>query len=260
MFTFTQKLISMNMNTNGDKNHRAELDRIAFYGRTLSEYLMMFNISDVTPLKNYDLILDCPSGASSFVAEATKCGINAVGCDPLFGTGAQSLCKQGEKDIEYVVKRVSETPDLYKWDFYSSLEVLRQYRKWALNQFLSDYDSGLKEKRYVKGKLPHLPFEDKSFELVLSGHFLFTYSSKFNFSFILRAILELIRVCSREVRIYPIQKSSFQPYAEMTELLSILEKKHGINHEIMPVKFEFQRGSNKMLLLKHNNEIKQNKI
>jgi hypothetical protein len=250
----------MNTNTSGDKNHRAELDRIAFYGRTLSEYLMMFDMSDVTCLKNYDLILDCPSGASSFVAEATKCGIKAVGCDPLFGRGGQSLCKQGEKDIEYVVKRVSETPDLYKWDFYSSLEVLREYRKLALSQFLLDYNSGLKEKRYIKGKLPQLPFGDKSFELVLSRHFLFTYSSKFDFSFILRAILELVRVCSKEVRIYPIQKSSFQPFTEMTELLNILEKRHGINHEIMPVKFEFQRGSNKMLLLKSNNEVKQNKI
>jgi hypothetical protein len=250
----------MNMNTSGDKNHRAELDRIAFYGRTLSEYLMMFDISDVTCLKNYDSILDCPSGASSFVAEVTKCGINAVGCDPLFGRSGQSLCKQGEKDIEYVVKRVSETPDLYKWDFYSSLEVLREYRKLALSKFLSDYDSGIKEKRYIKGKLPQLPFDDKSFELVLSGHFLFTYSSKFDLSFILHAILELVRVCSKEVRIYPIQKSSFQPYMEMTDLLSILEKRHGINHEIMPVKFEFQRGSNKMLLLKCNNEIKQNKL
>jgi hypothetical protein len=252
MFTYIQKAISMNMNTSDNKNHRSELDRIAFYGRTLSEYLMMFAINDVTLLKNYELILDCPSGASSFVAEATKCGINAVGCDPLFDRDVQSLSEQGEKDIEYVVKRVSEAPDLYKWDFYSSIEELREYRRSALRQFLSDYDSGVREKRYLKGKLPQLPFKDKSFDLVLSGHFLFTYSSKFDFSFILRAILELIRVCSREVRIYPIQKSSLQPYDEMAELLSVLEKSHGINNEIMPVPFEFQRGSNKMLFLKRN--------
>jgi hypothetical protein len=251
-FTYTHKAISMNTNTSHNKDPRRELNRIAFYGRTLSEYLIMFGIRSITFLRNYNRILDCPSGASSFVAEATKCGINAVGCDPLFNKSIQSLSKQGKRDIEYVVKRVSEAPDLYKWNFYPSIEHLREYRKLALSQFLLDYDAGLKEKRYVEGKLPHLPFEDKSFELVLSGHFLFTYSNKFDSSFMLRAILELIRVCSREVRIYPIQKSSFQPYAEMTELLNVLKKNHGMNYKIVPVSFEFQRGSNKMLLLKSN--------
>jgi hypothetical protein len=249
-----QKAISMNMNTSVSNNHRPELDRIAFYGRTLSEYLLMFAVSDVTLLKSYNLILDCPSGASSFVAEATKHGINTVGCDPLFDKDVQSLAKQGTKDIEYVVKRVSEAPDLYKWDFYSSIEDLRAYRTSALRQFLADYESGVRHKRYLKGELPQLPFTDKRFDLVLSGHFLFTYSSKFNFSFILHAILELIRVCSGEVRIYPIQKSSSQPYDEMAELLNVLKKSHGIDHEIIPVQFEFQRGSNKMLVLKREKD------
>jgi hypothetical protein len=253
-----QKAISMNMNTNDNRSHRSELDRIAFYGRTLSEYLLMFAISDVTLLKSYNLILDCPSGASSFVAEATKRGINAVGCDPLFDTDVQSLAEQGKKDIEYVVKRVSEAPDLYKWDFYSSIEELRDYRSSALSQFLSDYDSGVRDKRYRKGELPQLPFTDKSFDLVFSGHFLFTYSNKFDFSFILHAILELIRVCSGEVRIYPIQKSSSRPYDGMAELLNVLKKSHGIDHEILPVEFEFQRGSNKMLILKRQKD--QSKI
>lgn len=254
MFTSMQKAINMNMNTSDNKSHRSELDRIAFYGRTLSEYLLMFGVGDITLLKSYNLILDCPSGASSFVAEATKHGINAVGCDPLFDTDVQSLAKQGRKDIEYVVKRVSEAPDLYKWDFYSSIEELREYRTSALNQFLSDYETGVRDTRYLKGELPQLPFTDKRFDLVLSGHFLFTYSSKFDFSFILHAILELIRVCSGEVRIYPIQKSSSQPYDEMAELLRVLKKSHEIDHEINPVQFEFQRGSNKMLVLKRQKD------
>jgi hypothetical protein len=74
----------MIMSNNDNNNiHRFELDRVAFYGRTMSEYLMMFGLDDVTSLKKYNAILDCPSGASSFVAEAAKYGINAVGCDPL---------------------------------------------------------------------------------------------------------------------------------------------------------------------------------
>jgi Methyltransferase domain len=231
-------------------HHRLRLDRIAFYGRTLGEYLLMFDINDIASLERYNTILDCPSGASSFVAEAnSKYGIQAIGCDRLFDRDVETLSKWGEDDIEYVIQRVSTDPNLYKWDFYSSIEKLREYRELALQQFLLDYPTGIKEKRYIEAELPKLPFEDKSFDLVLSGHFLFTYSHKFDFSFILSSILELYRVCSREVRIYPLQKSSLQPYEQMTELLFALEKSR-IKYDIVPVQFEFQRGSNKMLLLR----------
>lgn len=92
-------------NSSNDDNtiiRRFQIDRVAFYGRTLPEYLKMFRFDDVISLKKYDTILDCPSGASSFVVEATRCGVNTVGCDPLFDKDAKTLSEQGEKDIEYV--------------------------------------------------------------------------------------------------------------------------------------------------------------
>lgn len=239
--------------SNSDDNniHRFELERVAFYGRTMSEYLIMFGLDDVTSLKKYNAILDCPSGASSFVAEAAKYGINAVGCDPLFDKHLRILHEQGDKDIEYVVQRVSQKPDLYNWEFYSSVDKLKELRKLALRHFISDYADGVREKRYIKGMLPRLPFGDKAFDLVLSGHFIFTYSYRFDFSFILSSLVELVRVSCREVRIYPIQKSSLQPYEHMTKLLDILKRKHRIDHKIVTVSFEFQKGSNKMLRLSH---------
>ena len=95
----------------------------------------MFHIDHIDHLKRYNRILDCPSGASSFVADASNTyGINAVGCDPLFDKDLRILQKQGEEDIEYVVKRVSMAPELYNWDFYSSTEELKDYRKLALQQ------------------------------------------------------------------------------------------------------------------------------
>lgn len=227
-----------------------QLDRVAFYGRTLLEYLKMFGIDDIDHLKRFNRILDCPSGASSFVAETNnKYGISAVGCDPLFDKDSRTLLRKGEEDIEYVVKRVSLSPDLYNWEFYSSIEGLRNYRKLALEQFISDYKLGSERKHYVKAELPKLPFDDKSFDLVLSGHFLFTYSHKFEFSFILSSIIELFRVGSKEVRIYPLQKSSVEPYEHMTDLLYTLKNQYGITYDIVSVPFEFQKGSNKMLCL-----------
>ncbi|MFZ0896361.1 MAG: hypothetical protein WAZ77_17825 [Candidatus Nitrosopolaris sp.] len=241
------------MNKKRDNNgKRFQLDRVAFYGRTLLEYLKMFRIDDIDHLKRYNRILDCPSGASSFVAEANnKYEVNSVGCDPLFDKDSRILQKQGEEDIEYVAKRVSLAPNLYNWNFYSSTEELRNYRRQALEQFISDYNLGRQRRRYVKAELPKLPFDDKSFDLVLSGHFLFTYSHKFEFSFILSSIIELLRVCTGEVTIYPLQKSSLEPYEHMTDLLCTLRKQYGISYDIVPVPIEFQKGSNMMLRLTH---------
>jgi ubiquinone/menaquinone biosynthesis C-methylase UbiE len=131
------------------------------------------------------------------------------------------------------------------------VDKLKELRKLALRHFISDYADGVREKRYIKGMLPRLPFGDKAFDLVLSGHFIFTYSHRFDFSFILTPLVELVRVSCRDVRIYPIQKSSLQPYEHMTKLLDILKRKNRIDHKIVTVSFEFQKGSNKMLRLSH---------
>jgi hypothetical protein len=53
-----------------------ELDRVAFYGRTLSEYLLFFNLT-IEDLEKYNKIIDCPSGASSFVAEINNITSNS---------------------------------------------------------------------------------------------------------------------------------------------------------------------------------------
>ena len=117
-----------------------------------------------------------------------------------------------------------------------------------MRRFQEDYPGGLLEHRYINAELPRLPFEDRRFDLVLSGHFLFTYSDRFNYAFHREAILELVRVSAKEVRIYPLQGPDAQPYWYMDPLLFDL-KQQGILAEIIPVPFEFQRGSNQMLRL-----------
>ncbi|NOZ83028.1 MAG: class I SAM-dependent methyltransferase [Euryarchaeota archaeon] len=191
-------------------------------------------------------ILDCPAGASSFVAESSKYDIYAVGCDPLFGNDIKVLVSIGKADIEHVMERVSHVPHLYKWDFYPSIDVLKEYRMLALKRFAEDYSVGAAEGRYIKAALPRLPFKDNSFDLVLSGHFLFTYSDKFDYSFHLDSILELFRVCSKELRIYPIQGPDARPYKYINELLYDLEREN-VTARLLSVPFEFQQGSNQML-------------
>ncbi|BFU96094.1 MAG: hypothetical protein NTNFB02_28160 [Nitrospira sp.] len=229
-----------------DGAHRIELCHIAFYGRTLAEYL---RICDVDLLSWRDCtILDCPGGASSFVAEARREGVQMFACDPLYGADVSSLIERGEADIQHVIDRVARVPHLFLWNCYSSLDDLQANRLLALRWFQYDYQRGLEEQRYVKGELPRLPFEDHRFDLVLSGHFLFTYSDRFDYAFHLTALLELFRVSAREVRIYPLQGPDSQTYPHMEHLLSALKHK-GIRAQICPVPFEFQRGSNQMLRL-----------
>jgi hypothetical protein len=87
-----------NNNNNLKIPDRHLLDRVAFYGRTLSEYLMMFGIDDIDHLKTYNTILDCPSGTSSFVAESNNnYGINTVGRDTLFDLDSSILQKKARK-------------------------------------------------------------------------------------------------------------------------------------------------------------------
>lgn len=71
--------------------HTLNLDRVVFIGRTFSEYMRMFNLE---PSQLFGLkILDCPSGASSFVAEAyNEYKIKKViGCDVLYDDGQKML-------------------------------------------------------------------------------------------------------------------------------------------------------------------------
>jgi hypothetical protein len=230
-----------------DDSERIQLDRVAFYGRTLAEYLKIFDI-DLSCWRGCS-ILDCPAGASSFVAEAhRRQGIETVACDPLYGNDLTHLIDKGEADIQHVMERVARVPHLFKWEFYPSINALREYSTLALRRFQEDYLHGLAEQWYIKTELPRLPFEDRRFGLVLSGHFLFTYSNRFDYTFHRDAILELLRVSAQEVRIYPIQGPDAQPYQYMDRLLSDLRQK-GIVAEISPVPFEFQRGSNQMLRL-----------
>ena len=141
---------------------------------------------------------------------------------------------------------------------YSNIEDLRKSRASSLKQFISDYAAkeqvnspSKKHKRYVKAVLPKLPFSDKSFDLVLSSNFLFYYHNMFDYDFHHDSILEMLRVTSKEVRIFPVQK----PDAKIPEYLDTLMEsinermRRKVSFRIEKVKYEFRNGVNKMLVI-----------
>jgi hypothetical protein len=95
------------------------LDDFLITGRTFEEYVAFFDL-DATAMKKMR-VLDCPSGASSFIAEAKASGIKAQGCDILYCYDRNALRVQGEKSIAKIYADTSWRVD-NNFEFYHSIE------------------------------------------------------------------------------------------------------------------------------------------
>lgn len=221
------------------------LSEIIPWGRSFDEYRRFFALED------HDLdrrILGCGDGPASFNAEATARGHSVVSCDPMYSLAGSEIERRVQGSYGQVMAQVHRHRDDFVWNEIRDPEELGQHRLGALDRFLSDYDAGQAEGRYVTAALPALPFENDRFDLALVSHLLFLYTDHLSLEFHAQSILELLRV-AREVRIYPLLTlaGQFSSYVEPTrELLTEL----GFLAEVCPVPFEFQRGSTRMLAVK----------
>lgn len=229
------------------KRDALDIDHIAFIGRTYDEYCRMF-VLDEAMLKRGP-VLDCPSGPSSFTAEARKRGLEAVACDLLYDHPVAELEEKGRSDIAHVFQKVDDVPHLYVWKYYRNRDEIISLRHKALDDFVADFPRGREEGRYVRAELPRLPFPDRTFGLTLSSHFLFLYGDRLDQEFHLASLKELVRVSSDELRVYPLQGLDAKPCPHLETLISGLNAE-GIEAELNEVPFEFQRGSNKMMKLR----------
>ncbi|MFZ3064881.1 MAG: SAM-dependent methyltransferase [Nitrospirota bacterium] len=229
------------------KSDSLDIDRIAFFGRTYSEYLNMFDLNE--QLLRQGAILDCPAGASSFTAEAHQLGLDATACDIMYNHNADELIEKCKKDIQHVFEKFDEAEHLYVWKYYKNKDEVIALRNNALRLFAGDFSVGFNDKRYIPAELPSLPFPDKSFSLVLSGNFLFLYGDRLDLEFHKACIKELVRVCSGEVRIFPLVGLDAKPYPYLDAILSFFDYS-GIKAEIVKVPFEFQKGANQMMKIR----------
>lgn len=209
------------------------LENIVITGRTFEEYSAFFDLS-IDNLKGKK-VLDCPSGASSFVATLNKNYIQAQGVDVIYEFDKKVLGQQGVKSIEKVYEDTSWM-DVYKMDFYKTKENHRLHRESALKAFIDDYNS----QDYIFAKLPNLPFEDDSFDLLVSSHLLFVYDDRLDFNFHKDSIVEMLRV-AREVRIFPLvdfKNSRVHEAENFSPFVSKILKE--FQCEIIKTDFEFQ--------------------
>ena len=212
------------------------------WGRSFDEYVKMFSLTpDDLNLK----ILDCGGGPSSFNAEMTKRGKKVISIDPIYNLSADDIEMRINETHDDVINQTRVNVDKFIWQNISSVEELGRIRMAAMKQFLDDYERGKIEGRYIYTELPLLPFTDKEFDIALSSHFLFLYSSNLSLDFHREAINEMVRV-AREIRIFPLVDVNAVPSPYVEHIKKELVKKD-YKVAIKKVEYEFQKGGNEIL-------------
>jgi hypothetical protein len=159
------------------------------WGRSFDEYRIMFGLSerDLT-----GRILGCGDGPASFNSEPTAEGFSVTSCDPIYAFSTEEIRRQVEDCYEDVISQVRLNPEGFVWGYFHDPDHLGQARLTAMRAFLSDFERGKAEGRYVTASLPSLPFGDGQFDLALCSHLLFLYSDQLNYEFHLASIEELL--------------------------------------------------------------------
>lgn len=225
---------------------KLDLKHIVFIGRTFDEYIAMFNLTK-EELEG-SMILDCPAGACSFTALANQQGADVTAADIAYHYDFELLKEKGAQDLEIVMQNVEKVKDNYIWDYFRSIDDLKNQRIQAFTDCMSHM--GQVPDRYIPSTLPALPFTDNQFDLTLSAHFLFLYADKLDYDFHIQTIKELIRVSKREIRIFPLVSLSCNRYKYLDKLIAYLQCRGCIVNEV-PVPYEFQKGANSMLSIKN---------
>jgi SAM-dependent methyltransferase len=220
------------------------LDKVVPWGRSYDEYLAMFALTEADLRRS---ILGCGDGPAGFNAELTRRGGRIVSVDPVYIFDALQINNRISETREAVMTQLRKNQSDYIWNAIASIEELEHARMSAMAIFLADYENGKREGRYIEGELPTLPFENGTFDLSLSSHFLFLYSTHLSAEFHLQALREMLRI-AREVRIFPLLTLDGSPSPHLSFVIESLSSQ-GYKIEIKPVLYEFQRGGNEMLVV-----------
>jgi hypothetical protein len=221
------------------------LEHVVPWGRSFDEYRRMFALTEE------DLrlrILGCGDGPASFNAEATRRGTRVISCDPIYRYDAEQLRQRIAATSGEILEQTRKNAGEFVWTTITSVEELGRVRLAAMNDFLDDYAAGKRDGRYLDAELPTLPFADASFDLALSSHLLFLYTTQLGEAFHRAAILEMCRV-AREVRIFPLLALGAVPSPLVERVADELRSQRFVV-SIEDVDYEFQRGGNQMMRIR----------
>ena len=226
-----------------------KLKNVVPWGRNLEEYKKMFLLSN-EDLKTKN-ILGCGDGPSSFNQEVTKLNGNITSIDPIYQFTKDEIQKRIDETSSVISKQIKQNQNDFVWNSIKNIDELIDIRLTAMSNFIKDYENGKKEKRYIHQELPKLSFENNSFDIVLSSHFLFLYSEHFNLQFHIDSILEMCRVFKQSVKIFPLLNLKNKKSQYLEQILDILKSK-GFETKIIKTNYEFQEGANELLEINVN--------
>lgn len=226
-----------------------ELEKVVPWGRSFEEYVSMFSLA------NRELsmsILGCGDGPASFNCRMHADGGRVISVDPLYHFSGKEIEKRIAATFDTVLEQTEKNRDEFIWQRIKSVQELGEVRKKAMGEFLSDFEQGKSDGRYVSGSLPTLNFAEQEFDLALCSHFLFLYSKQLSRRFHIDSIIELGRV-AKEVRIFPILElgaALSRHFAKVCEQL----QRNGFFVETIRVDYEFQKGGNRMLQVRRTTD------
>ncbi|MBL1178832.1 SAM-dependent methyltransferase [Pantanalinema sp. GBBB05] len=220
------------------------LEKVVPFGRSLDEYVHMFNL---TPADLTGNILAVADGPASFNAEGTQLGYQITSIDPIYQFTKAEIQARFNAVVNDIIQQIKTTPNDWVWSYHRSPEDLRAKRVKAIQTFLADYDQGKKQGRYLTAELPELPFTTNQFDLALCSHFLFLYSEHFDAKFHLRSLQSMLRAAT-EVRIFPLLTLMRErsPHLEFV-IQSLIDQDYAVS--VQRVGYELQRGGNEMLVV-----------
>lgn len=224
------------------------LKNVVPWGRRFSEYQDMFHLTDEEIVSKR--IVSFGDGPASFNAEGTRMGGNIISLDPIYQFSKQELVGRLEETRGIVMEQMRQNQDHYKWDRIKSLEELEQVRLSAIQMFLDDFEQGLLEQRYQYHELPErTEYEDDSFDLGLSSHFLLLYTA-LGLDFHIHSIEEMLRIC-KEIRIFPLVDLNAEKTQLTQEVIDYFQAQYEV--QVKQVGYEFQKDADKMLVIRKHN-------
>ena len=221
-----------------------QLSSVVPWGRTMAEYRLMFQLTAEDMSKK---IAGFGDGPASFNCEAAALGYSVTSFDPVYQCSKDALQRRIEEVRVTVMKQMEENKDNYVWTHIKSLEELEHTRLSAMNLFLSDFEKGKRDHRYIYHELPdQVPFADDTFDIGLSSHFLLMYTM-LGYDFHIQSITEMLRVC-KEVRIFPVVDLDARETELISNVIAYFQQRYFV--EIRKTEYEFQKGDHKMLIIK----------
>lgn len=226
---------------------RLGLDDIALIGRTFAEYHSMFALDNTNA---DDAILDVAGGVSSFCAEASALGYRVSASDQIYAHEADAIEAKCAYDLARVMAMLPPVADMYVWDTFPDIPTLTAQRERAYRAFVADYRQH-GHTRYVTTTYPQTRFADDQFTLALVSHFLFLYDDQLDYAFHKATLKELLRVTSREIRLFPLVNLR---YFRSPFVAKVMTDPDFLNlaFEVVPVDYEFLKGGNEMLVIRKN--------